>query len=392
VGQGTLLRCQRRVNANADLDSLTPRFAVQAREAIQAHLATLFVYEDTEHEQQEVAADRAETTCGGATARQVTACSVPSPLPVTRSPAEQGELAQENATRHDWIAEQGKPQREVHGLYRRTADFRISTTDPDATPMRLKGGGTHLGYQTHYVVDGGKQRIILGVLVTPGEVMENQPMLDLLWRVRFRWKLQPRQVTGDTTYGTIENIKAIEDAGIHAYVPLPDWEHMTPYFGPSKFTYNAAQDVYLCPQGQSLRPFRREYQAEKVEYRADAATCNACSLKAQCTSSEYGRQVHRSFHASYLERVKGYHQTPAYQKAMNKRKVWVEPLFAEAKDWHGMRRFRLRLHGPRQLRSLAHRGWTKSETLAQKARLGTAAFPSGSRFCPLFGSIRMDNP
>ncbi len=27
---------------------------------------------------------------------------------------------------------------------------------------------------------------------------------------------------------------------------------------------------------------------------------------------------------------------------MRKRKVWVEPLFAEAKDWHGMRRFRLR--------------------------------------------------
>jgi hypothetical protein len=49
---------------------------------------------------------------------------------------------------------------------------------------RLKGGGTHLGYQTHYVVDGGKRRIIVGVLVAPGEVMENQPMLDLLWRVR----------------------------------------------------------------------------------------------------------------------------------------------------------------------------------------------------------------
>ena len=33
--------------------------------------------------------------------------------------------------------------------------------------MRLKGGGTHLGYHTHYVVDGGKARIILQVLVTP---------------------------------------------------------------------------------------------------------------------------------------------------------------------------------------------------------------------------------
>ena len=27
---------------------------------------------------------------------------------------------------------------------------------------------------------------------------------------------------------------------------------------------------------------------------------------------------------------------------MRKRKVWVEPLFAEAKDWPGSRRFRLR--------------------------------------------------
>ena len=52
---------------------------------------------------------------------------------------------------------------------------------------------------------------------------------------------------------------------------------------------------------------------------------------------DQGRQVHRSFHASYLERVRGYHQTEAYQKTMNKRKVWVEPLFAEAKDWQQAR-------------------------------------------------------
>ena len=27
---------------------------------------------------------------------------------------------------------------------------------------------------------------------------------------------------------------------------------------------------------------------------------------------------------------------------MRKRKVWIEPLFGEAKQWHGMRQFRLR--------------------------------------------------
>jgi hypothetical protein len=98
----------------------------------------------------------------------------------------------------------------------------MSITDPDATPLRLKGGGTHLGYQTHYVVDGGKRRIILGVLVAPGEVMENQPMLDLAWHVRFRFHFSPHWATGDTTYGTIENITALEREGIHAYMPLPD--------------------------------------------------------------------------------------------------------------------------------------------------------------------------
>jgi len=90
----------------------------------------------------------------------------------------------------------------------RTSDLRISTTDPDATPMRLKGGATHLGYHTHYVVDGGKRRIILGVLVVPGEVMDTQPILDLLWRVSFRWRVRCKQATGDAAYGTVEIIKA----------------------------------------------------------------------------------------------------------------------------------------------------------------------------------------
>jgi hypothetical protein len=43
-----------------------------------------------------------------------------------------------------------------------------------------------------------------------------------------------------------------------------------------------------------------------------------------------------------LERVRAYSQTEPYEKALRKRRMWVEPMFAEAKEWHGMRRFRLR--------------------------------------------------
>jgi len=52
--------------------------------------------------------------------------------------------------------------------------------------------------------------------------------------------------------------------------------------------------------------------------------------------------VSRSLDEDALNRVRAYHETEAYAKAMRKRKVWVEPLFAEAKEWHGLRRFRLR--------------------------------------------------
>ena len=74
-----------------------------------------------------------------------------------------------------------------------------------------------------------------------------------------------------------------------------------------------------------------------------AAACNACPVKAQCTTSDHGAAASpRSLDEAYLERVRGYHATEAYQKAMRKRQVWVEPLFAEAKEWHGLRRLRLR--------------------------------------------------
>jgi len=52
--------------------------------------------------------------------------------------------------------------------------------------------------------------------------------------------------------------------------------------------------------------------------------------------------VRRSFDEAFLERVRANRQTEPYKKALRKRKVWVEPMFAEAKEWHGMRRFRLR--------------------------------------------------
>jgi hypothetical protein len=251
-------------------------------------------------------------------------------------------LAECAAVRHDWIGNGGRPDRAVSsGVYRRTADFRISTTDPDATPMPLDGR-TRLGYQDHYVVDGGKARIVLMALVTPAEVQENQPALDLLWRARFRWKLQPRQVTGDTKYGTVENITAIERERMRAYVPLSAVGQRAGMFGEQDFVYVAAADTYRCPGGQTLRFLSHCQSTQRRIYAAPTTACANCALRLQCTSSKRGRRIGRHLNEEYVDRVRGNHTTEAYARAMRKRQVWVEPLFAEAKDWHGLRRFRLR--------------------------------------------------
>lgn len=309
-----------KVEANASLGSVVPRFSVEA------HLEQLF--------EADIEADTEKM--------EPSARSVQS-LPVSVVASTLDELAAVNTERHNWIDEEGRQNREVKARdYRRISDYKASRTDPDASLMHRSKGGSHLGYHTHYVVDGGKARIILQSLVTPSEVMENQPMLDLLWRSTFRWKIRPRQVTGDTTYGTLRNITAIEQAGIRAYVPLSDYDGRRPFFGKNDFLYDPERDVYVCPQGQLLRFANHLHTYRAARYQADAATCNACPVKSQCTTSSHGRTLRRSLDEVYFERVRAYQETEPYKKALRKRKVWVEPLFAEAKEWHGMHRFRLR--------------------------------------------------
>jgi transposase len=347
------------VKANASLDSIAPRFAVEA------HLGELFTDEPAD----EVAAGAGE--------------SQPIALPVPITEAEREQLAQANEERHDWLARDGAPDRTIiRDGYRRRSDFEASTTDPDAALMALKKGGLHFGYHDHYAVDGGKARIILEVLVTPADVMENQPFLDMLWRVCFRWQLRPDQVTGDTTCGTVANIVDIEDQKIHAYVPLPDFDQRTLFYGASRFTYDPEHDEYRCPQDHPLRRSHAKYTEGVVVYQAKAATCNACPLKAACTESNQGRQVRRSLYAEYLDRVRAYHQTTAYEKAMAKRKVWVEPLFGEAKDWHGLGRFRLRRLWKVNIEALLIATGQNLKRLLRKRGWGRRPWPNGAPEAP----------
>ncbi len=310
-----------KVEANASMESRIPRFSAEA------HLGGLFGVEGTPVTE---AKDEAPVP------------SAEADLDALPAASDHG-LWAKNAQGEDWISREGKPDRTiVRNGYRRRSDYELSPTDPDASLMQHKKGATRMGYQAHYVVDGGKARVILNVLVTPADVTENQPMLDLLFRTAFRWRARVRRVTGDAKYGTKEIVAAVERAGVRAYVSMADFEGRNHYFGASRFAYDAERDLYRCPRGEPLRLYTHSYTERLSRYRADAESCNACPLKPECTPGDSGRVLMRSFDEEILERVRAYRGTAPYEKALRKRKVWVEPMFAEAKEWHGMRRFRLR--------------------------------------------------
>jgi hypothetical protein len=233
----------------------------------------------------------------------------------------------------------------------------------------VDGKQAALGYQDHYVIDGGQARIILAAVVLPADVRENTALPDLTRRVCFRWKLRPRRAIADAAYGTAENLRVLEEAGIHAYIPLVDREPTGPFFKHADFVYDAERDVYTCPQGTILKARGNNYGTHRRIYQAPKAACQPCPLRSRCTDSTEGRRLDRQFDEDARARARQLQGAAAYAKAMRKRAVWIEPLFGEAKDWHGLRRFRLRglekvnieglriAAGQNLKRYLAVRGW-----------------------------------
>jgi transposase len=261
-----------KVRANADADSLTPRFAQAARE----HITQLFAG-DAAHAPDSAPADppaadqsgptgvpvvegaAAAEDCGGPlvygpqapVADTVVdmpgagATAAPTALPFTGTPAEHAQLVAANQAQ--WkLLEQHRldPQRPPSGApggYRRITDCRVSTTDADATPLNKDDTGK-LGYRDHYVVDGGKARIIVGVLVTPADVQDNQALLDPLDRARFRFHLHVKRAVADRKYATIENLRGVEQRGIRASMPLVEYRKTGPLFRQQDFLYDPATD------------------------------------------------------------------------------------------------------------------------------------------------------
>jgi hypothetical protein len=117
-------------------------------------------------------------------------------------------------------------------------------------------------------------------------------------RVERKFEMKPSRLVDDTNYGIAAMLGwLVEDKAIAPHIPVWDKsEHSDGTFGRSSFTFDEANNCYICPAGNYLKPAWRSKKKHSYRYRASQHDCQDCALKAQCCPNMVIRKIDRSPH------------------------------------------------------------------------------------------------
>lgn len=215
-------------------------------------------------------------------------------------------------------------------------EIKQSTTDGDSGYMVRDGKPKGFFYLDHRTVDG-HCNIITDVHVTAGNVHDSIPYLSRLDRQRQRFGFDVQHVGLDAGYFTAALCKGIEDRGIYGVMAYRRGNHRHGYFYKREYVYDAEQDVYRCPQGQTLI-YKTTSRDGYSHYQSDPKHCQHCPDLHRCTSNaQYVKTVTRHVWEASKERINAHRLTEKGKAIYARRKETVERSFGDAKQLHGYR-------------------------------------------------------
>ncbi|MDQ1000477.1 hypothetical protein QFZ28_000877 [Neobacillus niacini] len=183
--------------------------------------------------------------------------------------------------------------------------------------------------------------LILNTEPIPGNEWDGDRLAPMVEEVINRHGIVPKQVVGDTAYGTGENRKKIQEMQILLTAPIQKYTNPTGLLENDWFVYDAKLDEVTCPLGYSTSKKVRNNPNQGHQFKFDAKTCKACPLYKLCTTNENGRTVFISDYYEIMEQGKSYNQTGAGKSALSAR-YDVERTNHEAANHHGLRKPRTR--------------------------------------------------
>lgn len=233
------------------------------------------------------------------------------------------------------LKEQMKALKDIEVELNKTPDKQISLTDPDARSMKTRGTGI-VGYNVQTAVDT-KHHLIVAHEVTNVGINRDQ-LTSMAKKARTAMGVQDLTAIADRGYFKSEEILACHETGITALVPKckTSGAKAAGRFDKADFIYDAENNQYRCPAGQTL-----SWRSSRIEHglnlhRYWSSCCQQCDLKAQCTPSTE-RRVTRWEHEDVLDAM----QTRLDQApdSMRIRRQTVEHPFGTLKAWMGATHF-----------------------------------------------------
>jgi transposase len=223
---------------------------------------------------------------------------------------------------------------------------QLSKTDPDAR-LLSKGDQTIAGYNVQSVVDDKHMLIVESEVDNrsdAGHLHEMSKAAKDALDAKALW------VLADAGYYNSEDLKACEDDGITAYVPLQhgnDKLEKQGRFSRKDFSYDAAADAYRCPAGQLLnttkKPWKNTSGRVETRYVNSKTTCDACPLRTRCLTPEAKiRTIFRWEHEDVLDRHRTRMRSEEADQLMVRRFAMVEHPFGTLKCRAGYRHFLVR--------------------------------------------------
>ena len=225
-----------------------------------------------------------------------------------------------------------------------------SFSDPASQWTAARKGPAFFSYSDNYLIDTDNG-VILDVEATrsirQAEVGSTKTMLD---RVKAKFDLRPERLIADTAYGSGPMLGWLVDRDIAPHIPVIDKAGRTDgTWSRADFEWDAENNQYICPEGEALKQFRRNYSDPNrgptgkgvAKYQALKHTCQVCPSKPKCCPKADARKITREEHEYARDVARTIAKTPQYKVSVKLRKK-VEMLFAHLKRILGLGRLRLR--------------------------------------------------
>ncbi len=198
------------------------------------------------------------------------------------------------------------------------------------------------GYSLNYLIDND-HAVIVDVEATPTRISKEVDATEtMIERTEDRLDLKPDHIGADVAYGTGEMLGWLVERGIEPHIPVWDkGRREDGSFSREDFSYDKERDVYVCPQGKTLKTTGRLHGGKTLLYRSSKFDCERCPLKPRCCPTTPSRKVPRDINEEARDYVRSLMGTEPYRQSGRERKK-IETLFGDVKRNLGLTRLRLR--------------------------------------------------